>query len=165
MGKYEKISIDETDRRILAALQRDASLPLAALAEAVGLSSSPCWRRVQRLKEAGVLARNVWRLDPASLNLGLTVFVAIQAKEHNSAWLEAFRAACRSIPEIVEIHRLAGEVDYLLKVMAPDIPAFDAIYKRLTEKVAIASVTSMISMEAMHNGEALPLDYCVSPGR
>ncbi|MEM0934370.1 MAG: Lrp/AsnC family transcriptional regulator [Pseudomonadota bacterium] len=156
-----KKTLDEIDRRILAALQRDASAPLAALAEEVGLSPSPCWRRIQRMKDMGVLSRNVWELDPHSVNLSLTVFVAIRAREHNAAWLEEFRTACRAIPEIVEIHRLAGDVDYLLKVMAPDISAFDAIYKRLTEKIALASVTSMISMEAMHVRHGLPLDYCV----
>ncbi len=159
-----KKSIDETDRRILAALQKDASAPLTQLADAVGLSASPCWRRIQRLKDLGVLSRNVWELDPQALNLGLTVFVAIRATEHNDRWLEQFRTACRAVPEIVEIHRLAGDVDYLLKVMAPDIATFDTIYKRLTERVALASVTSMISMEAMHVRHGLPLDYCVETG-
>lgn len=100
-------------------------------------------------------------MDPKALNLGLTVFVAVQASEHNAAWLESFRRATEAIPEIVEIHRLAGQVDYMLKVVAPDIAAFDQIYKRLTERIPLSSITSMISMEAMLSRNALPLDYCV----
>lgn len=154
-------SIDDIDRRILAVLQRDAGLSLAAISDEVGLSSSPCWRRIQRLREAGVLRAQVWRLDAQALNLGLTVFVAVQATEHNERWLEEFRRVTSGLPEIVEIHRLAGQVDYLLKIVAPDIAAFDAIYKRLTERIPLASVTSMISMEAMLERDALPLNYCV----
>ncbi|XWN33412.1 MAG: Lrp/AsnC family transcriptional regulator [Devosia sp.] len=154
-----KLFLDAADKRILTELQRDASLPVAELAERVGLTSSPCWRRVQRLKEAGVLGALAYRADPKALNLSLTVFVAVRTASHNAEWLTDFQRAVERIPEIVAVHRLAGQIDYLLKVMVPSIDAYDAVYKRLTASVDITEVTSMISMETMRDTLELPVTY------
>lgn len=158
-SKSGQTSLDGTDRRIVAVLQRDASLSTQAVAERVGISASPCWRRIQRLKEAGILGPLTYRMDPNALNLRLTVFVAIRTGVHNADWLARFEAAVRSIPEIVAVHRLAGQIDYLLKVLVPGIEEYDAVYKRLTAEVDIAEVTSMISMETMRDTNELPVDY------
>ncbi|MEM8852184.1 MAG: Lrp/AsnC family transcriptional regulator [Pseudomonadota bacterium] len=151
--------LDAADKRILVELQRDASLPVAELAERVGLTASPCWRRVQRLKEAGVLNALAYRVDPKALNLSLTVFVAVRTASHNAQWLTDFQRAVERIPEIVAVHRLAGQIDYLLKVMVPSIDAYDAVYKRLTASLDITEVTSMISMETMRDTLELPVTY------
>ncbi|MEM7696332.1 MAG: Lrp/AsnC family transcriptional regulator [Pseudomonadota bacterium] len=151
--------LDEADKRIITELQRDAALPVADLAERVGLTTSPCWRRVQRLKEAGVLGPLSHQIDPAALNLSLTVFVAVRTAAHNAEWLAGFHAAVDRIPEIVTVHRLAGQIDYLLKVMVPSIEAYDAVYKKLTESVDITEVTSMISMETIRDSRQLPVTY------
>lgn len=155
----EKPFLDAADRRILVELQRDASLPIAELAERVGLTTSPCWRRVQRLKQAGVLGPLAYRVDPKALNLSLTVFVAVRTASHNADWLAQFQRAVDTIPEIVAVHRLAGQIDYLLKVMVPSIDAYDDVYKRLTARLDITEVTSMISMETMRDTLELPVDY------
>lgn len=152
--------IDEIDRRILKSLQRDADRPLAEIAADAGLSTSPCWRRIQRLKKDGILGPQACRLNRRALNLDLVVFVTIRTAAHNSRWLADFEAAVRSIPEIVEIHRLAGHIDYLLKVVVPGIAEFDAVYKRLTNRVEISEVSSLISMETLRDTTELPLDYC-----
>lgn len=151
--------LDAADKRILRELQRDASLPVAELAERVGLTASPCWRRVQRLKEAGVLSPLAYRVDPVAVNLSLTVFVAVRTASHNAEWLTDFHRAVDRIPEIVAVHRLAGQIDYLLKVMVPSIEAYDVVYKRLTAAVDITDVTSMIAMETIRDSQELPVDY------
>ena len=153
------ITLDAADRRILQQLQRDASLSVSDLAERVGMTASPCWRRIQRLKDAGVLGLLAYRVDPKALNLSLTVFVAVRTGSHNAEWLASFQKAVDQIPEIVAVHRLAGQIDYLLKVMVPSIDAYDAVYKRLTAIVDISEVTSMISMETMRDTLELPVDY------
>ena len=123
--------MDGFDRKILNCLQRDAAMPLSEIAEQVGLSSTPCWRRVQNLEKAGIIAERVAILDPAKLNVGVTVFVAVKTGQHSKEWLEAFARHVDSIEEVMEFYRMSGDVDYMLRVVVPDIAAYDAVYKRL----------------------------------
>ncbi len=153
------MKLDAVDRRILEQLQQDAELPLAQLAERVGLSPTPCWRRVQKLKEAGVIQRSVMLLDPRKLNVGVTVFVSVRTSNHSQAWLERFKAVVESIPEVVEFYRMSGDVDYLLRVVVPDIAAYDKVYKRLIADTHLADVSSSFAMEEIKFTTALPLDY------
>jgi Lrp/AsnC family transcriptional regulator len=151
--------MDAIDKDILACLQRDASMPLARIAAQVGLSQTPCWRRIQKLEEAGVIRERVALLDGAKINAGVTVFVSIRASEHTKAWLEAFHQAVADLPEVVEAYRMSGEVDYLLRVVVPDIGAYDAFYKTLIDKVPLTDVSSSFAMEQMKYTTALPLGY------
>ena len=154
-----KKKLDATDRKLLSILQQDAETPLTDLAQAVNLSTTPCWRRVQRLREHGFIARQVALVDPRKVNLGVTVFVAIRTNQHSQAWFERFRDAVRAIPEVVEFYRMSGDVDYLLRVVAPDIAAYDQIYKRLIREVDLSDVSSSFAMEELKFTTALPLDY------
>jgi len=155
----EKIILDAKDRRILAVLQEDAMAPVAEVAERVGLSTTPCWRRIQRLEREGVIRRRVALLDADALNVPVSVFVAVRTSQHSAKWLAQFRRAVEAIPEIVEAYRMSGEIDYLLRVVVPDIAGYDAVYKQLIEKIELADVTSSFSMEEMKHTTALPLDY------
>ncbi len=150
-------TLDRIDRAILRLLQHDATLTVGEVAERVGLSQTPCWRRIQRLEEAGIIARRVALLDAAKLGLGLTVFVAIRTDKHEQSWLDRFAAAARDFEEIQEIHRLTGEIDYLMRVVVPDIAAYDAFYKRLIAAVPLSDVTSSFSMEAIKSTTELPI--------
>lgn len=151
--------MDKKDEKILALLQEDASINLNDLAKAVGLSPTPCWRRVQKLREDGVIRKQVVLCDPAKLNLGLTAFVTIRASQHNDTWTERFVKGVRQIPEIVEIYRMTGDVDYLLKVVVPDIAGYDSVYKRLIKVAELLDVSSGFAMEVVKQTTALPLDY------
>lgn len=153
--------IDQTDLRILDALQRDSTLSVAELAELANLSSSPCWRRVQRLEEDGFVMGRVALLDPVRVNVGTTVFVAVKTAQHTPRWLMQFRDAILEIPEVVEVHRMSGQIDYLLKVLVPDIPSYDVIYKKLISRVDLFDVSSSFSMEVMKRTTALPLGYVI----
>jgi len=155
----KKIDLDARDRQILAILQTDALVPVAEVAERVGLSTTPCWRRIQRLEREGVIRRRVALLDPAALNVPVSVFVAVRTSQHSAKWLAQFRQAVESIPEIVEAYRMSGEIDYLLRVVVPDIAGYDAVYKQLIERIELADVTSSFSMEEMKHTTALPLQY------
>jgi len=150
--------LDLIDRKIVAELMRDATLPVAQIADRVGLSQTPCWKRIQKLESAGVLTGRVALADPARLGFGLAVYVGIEAPDHSSEWREAFAAAVRNMPEIMEAHRMAGDMDYLLRVVVPDMAAFDAFYKRLTDAVAIKNVTSHFAMERIKFTTAYPVD-------
>ena len=154
-----KISLDPIDRKILVCLQRDATLSVAEIGERVGLSTTPCWRRIQRLERDGVIAGRVALLDPDKLNVGVTVFVHIRTARHNAAWLETFAAAVAAIPEVVELYRMSGDIDYLMRVVVPDIAAYDAIYKRLIADVELSDVSSTFAMERIKHTTALPVDY------
>ena len=154
-----KRKLDATDRQILEILQRNADTPLAELATAVHLSSTPCWRRIQRLREQGFITRQVALVDAAKINLGVTVFVSVRTSQHNQAWFERFRDAVRDIPEIVELYRMSGDVDYLMQLVVPDIAAYDAVYKRLIRSVDLSDVSSSFAMEELKFTTALPLDY------
>ncbi len=156
-----KTSLDTIDRKILICLQRDATMPVAEIAERVGLSTTPCWRRIQRLEREGVIAGRVALLDPDKLNLGVTVFVHIRTAQHNAAWLEKFAAAVAAIPEIVELYRMSGDIDYLMRVVVPDIAGYDAIYQRLIATVELSDVSSTFAMERIKHTTALPVDYAL----
>lgn len=150
--------LDLIDRKIVAELMRDATMPIAQICEKVGLTQTPCWKRIQKLQECGVLTGRVALADPARLGFGLTVFVGIEAADHSAEWREAFAAAVESFPEIMEVFRMAGEMDYLLRVAVADMPAFDGLYKRLTDAVPIKNLTSHFAMERMKFTTAYPVD-------
>lgn len=154
-----KKKLDAINRRLLEILQQDAETPLNTLAEAVNLSSTPCWRRVQRLREAGYITRHVALVDPQKVNLAVTVFVFVRTNQHNRAWLDRLRDAVRDIPEVVEFYRMSGDVDYLLRVVVPDIQAYDRVYKRLIASIELSDVSSSFAMEELKFTTALPLDY------
>jgi Lrp/AsnC family transcriptional regulator len=151
-------ALDRIDRRILHELMRDATLPVSQLAERVGLSQTPCWKRVQKLEAAGVITGRVAIVDPVAIGLGLTVFVEIEAADHTPEWRTAFAAVVADYPEIVEVHRMAGEVDYLLKVVVNGTASYDAFYLDLTQRLPCRNVTSKFSMERMKATAALPID-------
>lgn len=151
------MQLDSIDWAILDVMQRDASLPIQAIGEKVGLSTNPCWRRIRRLEDAGVIARRVAVLDPVKIGLPTTVFVAIRTTRHDAEWLAAFAQGIATIPEISECHRMAGEVDYLLKLAVRDIAHYDRIYQRLIAAIpGISDVSSSFSMEALKVTTALP---------
>lgn len=150
--------LDLIDRKIVAELMRDATLPVAQIADKVGLSQTPCWKRIQKLEAAGTLTGRVALADPEKLGFWLTVFVGIEAPDHSAEWREAFAKATAAIPQIMEVYRMAGELDYLLRVAVPDMAAFDALYKRLTDAVPIKNVTSHFAMERMKFTTAYPVD-------
>jgi Lrp/AsnC family transcriptional regulator len=148
---------DAIDWAILGVLQADASLPVHEVGERVGLSSNACWRRIKRLEDSGVIDRRVALLDPEKLGLATTVFVAIRTQRHDPQWLEAFSRAVAGIEEISECHRMAGDVDYLLKLVVRDIAHYDRIYRKLIAAVPdLADVSSSFSMERMKATTALP---------
>ncbi|MEH3145843.1 MAG: Lrp/AsnC family transcriptional regulator [Methylobacterium frigidaeris] len=151
--------MDATDRRILDLLQEDASLPVAAVAERVGLSAGPCWRRIRKLEESGVIARRVALVDRRKVNVPMTVFVAVKAPRHAAEWSEAFRRVIGGFPEIVETWRLTGEIDYLLKIVVPDIETYDAVYQRLTGRLEFSNLSASIAMEEMKHTTAVPTLY------
>jgi Lrp/AsnC family transcriptional regulator len=151
--------MDAIDKAILRELQRDATISIADLSRAAGLSQTPCWRRVKRLEEAGAIQRRVAIVDPAAVNLALTAFVAVRTSQHTEAWLRKFTEGVRSIPEVVELHRMSGDVDYLLKVVCPDMRTFDGVYKKLIRVADLTDVSSTFSMEALKYTTELPLDY------
>lgn len=151
--------LDKMDLKILALLQRDCTRPVAEIGKEVGLSTTPCWRRIQKLEEAGVIQRRVALLDPRQVNAGVTVFVQIKTDQHSIEWLERFHAAVSDIPEVVELYRMSGEIDYLMRVAVPDIAAYDAFYKKLIGRIEIAKVSSAFAMEQIKYTTELPLDF------
>ncbi len=150
--------MDRIDLKLLAILQQDSTQSIAQMADQVGLSQTPCWKRIQRLEADGVIERRVALLSPEKLGLGLTVFVSIEAGDHSPAWLARFAAAVQGLPEVVEVHRMAGDIDYMLRVVTRDIAAYDGFYKRLIASVPIKNVSSRFSMERVKSTTALPLD-------
>jgi Lrp/AsnC family transcriptional regulator len=154
-----KISLDSFDRKILDCLQDDADMPLAELARKVGLSTTPCWRRINRLQAAGVIKGRVALLDRKAVNVGVTVFVAVRTAQHNAQWLGRFAKAVASFPEVMDCYRMSGEIDYLIRLALPDIEAYDTFYKRLIARVELSDVTSMFAMEEIKSTTRLPLAY------
>lgn len=150
--------LDLIDRKIVAELMRDATLPVAQIADRVGLSQTPCWKRIQKLEQNGVLTGRVALANPGRLGFGLTVFVGIEAPDHSAEWREGFAQAVQSFPDVMEVYRMAGEMDYLLRVAVADMAAFDAFYRKLTDAVAIKNVTSHFAMERMKFTTAYPVD-------
>ena len=159
MSRNPHVSLDPIDLRLLRLLQQDAELPLADLAERVGLSPTPCWRRIQKLEKAGIIRRRVALLDRKLLNAGVTVFIAVRTAKHSAEWLGEFAEAVRDIPEIVDFYRMSGEIDYLLKALVPDIAAYDALYKKLISRIELSDVTSMFAMEELKSTTEIPLDF------
>ncbi len=151
--------MDPIDREIVRLLQEDATLSVREIGELVGLTSTPCWRRIRNLEESGVLAKRVALVDPAKVNLAVTALVFIRTSEHSKDWLDRFIAGIDRFPEIVEALRTSGEIDYLLKVVVPDIAAYDSFYQRLIEEVDLSDVRSTFVMEPIKYTTALPLHY------
>ena len=154
----EKI-LDEVDKRILAALQANAEGSVAEIAERAGVSQTPCWKRIRKLKDAGVIRRRVALIDGEAVGLPLVGFVQIRADHHSDAWLKKFAAGVKKIPEVVECHRMTGNIDYLLKIVAPSMAGYDAIYKRLIKIADMSDVNVSFSMERLKETTELPLDY------
>jgi Lrp/AsnC family transcriptional regulator len=152
------LQIDDVDRKILACLQRDASITIAELAEQVCLSSTPCWRRVQRLEKEGVIKARVALLDPVKLDLGISVFVQVKTNYHSKEWLDRFSKVVSRFPEVVEFYRVTGEFDYLLRVIVADIGSYDRFYKQLIEQTDLNDVRSSFAMEQIKYTTALPLE-------
>ncbi len=150
-------TLDQKDRRILDLLQHDATLPVGEIAERVGLSRTPCWRRIRELEKNGFIRKRVALLNRDKLGVPITVFAAVKTNQHNAVWLEGFRDAVNSMPEIVEAYRLSGETDYLLRIVVRDIEGFDRTYKRMIELVEFSDVSSSFSMEVLKSTTAIPL--------
>ena len=148
--------IDSLDRKLLRALQRDSAEPISDLADRCGLSRSACSRRIARLAEAGVIERSVALLSQGKLGLGLTVFIAIKTNQHNAAWSSQFQSVVEQLPGILEVHRLGGDIDYLVKAVVPDMPGYDALYQQLI-KADLFDVSASFVMETMKHTTELPL--------
>ena len=149
--------MDATDRKILALLQQDASLSVAEIGNRVGLSSTPCWKRIQRLEADGVITKRVAVIDQDKLGLGVTVFVSIETGDHSQDWLARFADTVGAMPEVMEFYRMAGDVDYMLRVVVADMASYDAFYKRLIETMPLKNVTSRFAMERIKSTTALPI--------
>jgi Lrp/AsnC family transcriptional regulator len=157
LGSTEVPAMDAIDRKILAVLQKDASLSVAEIGNRVGLSSTPCWKRIQRLEADGVIQRRVAVVDQDKLGLGVTVFVSVETGDHSEDWLRRFAEVVAALPEVMEFYRMAGDVDYMLRVVVPDIPGYDAFYKRLIATVPLKNVTSRFAMEKIKSTTELPI--------
>jgi Lrp/AsnC family transcriptional regulator len=149
--------MDAIDRKILSVLQEDASLSVAEIGNRVGLSSTPCWKRIQRLEAEGVITRRVALIDPVKIGLGITVFVSVETGDHSQAWLARFAETVGAMPEVMEFYRMAGDVDYMLRVAVADIAGYDAFYKKLIGTVPLKNVTSRFAMERIKSTTALPI--------
>ena len=152
--------LDATDKQILKCLQEDVSLAVTDVAKRVGLSTTPCWRRIQKLEENGIIQRRVALLNSDELNVGVTVFVAVKTTQHSAHWLETFAKTVSNLPEVMEFYRMSGEIDYLLRVVVPDVAAYDSFYKRLITQTGLSDGSSAFAMEQIKYTTALPLDYC-----
>ena len=139
--------LDLIDRKIVAELMRDATLPVAQIADKAGLSQTPCWKRIQKLEQAGVILKRVALVAPEKIGLGLTVFVQIETADHSGPWLEKFAQTVAAMPEVMEFYRMAGDVDYMLRVVVADMAAYDGFYKKLIETIPLKNVTSRFAME------------------
>ena len=150
-------TLDKKDRQILDLLQRDATVPVADIAERVGLSRTPCWRRIRELEKNGYIHKRVALLNRGKLGVPITVFVEVRTSEHNARWLAKFKKAVNALPEIVEAYRLSGDKDYLLRIVTADIEGFDRLYKKLIEMVDFYDVSSSFSMEELKSTTAIPV--------
>lgn len=151
--------MNSIDRKILELLQEDATYTASEVAKKVGLTTTPCWRRIQKLEQEGYIRGRVALLDRQKLNIGVTVFVAVRTNRHAKDWLDGFKKEIQRIPEIVEAHRLGGDIDYLLRVVVPNIEGYDQVYKRLINVVEFSDVSSSFSMEELKSTTALPLEH------
>ncbi len=151
--------MDKFDKKILKILQNDCTLAVSEVAAQVGLSTTPCWRRIQAMEKSGIIKGRVALADPEKLNVGLTVFVMIKTNQHNPQWLDDFGKVADELPEIIEFYRMSGEVDYLLRVVVSDMKAYDSFYKKLIAKASFSDISSSFAMEEMKYTTALPVDY------
>jgi len=151
--------IDLIDRKILQILQTETPPSIAEIAQRVGLSTTPCWRRIQKLEEVGIIRSRVALLNAEKLNVGVTVFVSIRTDKHDANWYQKFSQVVNAFPEVVEFYRMSGDIDYLIRVVVPDIAAYDGFYQRLIQKVELYDVSSSFSMEQIKYTTALPLNY------
>lgn len=149
--------MDATDRKILNILQTDASLTVKEIAEQIPLSVTPCWKRIQKLEDRNVIRARVALLDPKKVNANVTVFVAIKTDQHSREWMERFHSEVYRLPEVMEIYRMSGEIDYLLRVVTSSIEAYDRFYKKLIERIELSNVTSSFAMEQIKYTTALPV--------
>ena len=149
--------MDAIDRKILTVLQEDSSLSVAEIGSRVGLSSTPCWKRIQKLEGEGVVLKRVAVVDPDKVGLGVSVFVAIETGDHSEEWLKRFAEVVREMPEVMEFYRMAGDVDYMLRVVCASIQDYDGFYKRLISAVPLKNVTSRFAMERIKSTTALPI--------
>jgi Lrp/AsnC family transcriptional regulator len=149
--------MDQIDRQILMQLQHNAAQPVADIARKVGLSATPCWRRIQRMEETGIIRKRVALLDSKAIGVGMSVFVAVRTDQHNSEWLKNFAGMVAEMDEVVEFYRMSGEVDYLLRVVVPDMSAYDSFYRKLIGNVQLTDVSSSFAMEEIKYTTALPL--------
>jgi Lrp/AsnC family transcriptional regulator len=149
--------MDAIDRKILNVLQQDASLSVAEIGQRIGLSSTPCWKRIQRLEADGVILKRVALVDQTKIGVGINVFVSIETGDHSQEWLERFAQTVSAMPEVLDFFRMAGDVDYLLRVVVPDMQAYDAFYKRLIAAIPLKNVTSRFAMEKIKSTTALPM--------
>lgn len=152
-------SLDDIDRKILNILQNDADRPVNEIAESVNLSPTPCWRRIRRLEDIGIITKRVALVNRRLINMPMIIFIAVKAPRHESSWLDAFRKLIEEIPEVVESYRLTGDIDYLIKVVVPDIDTYDLVYKKMISKVSFSQFSSSISMEEMKFTTAVPTKY------
>ena len=151
-------AMDAIDRNILARLQENAAQPVAEIARKVGLSVTPCWRRIQRLEETGVIRKRVALLDGKKVGVPMSVFVALRTNQHNAEWLAEFAHGISAMPAVVEFYRMSGEVDYMLRVVVANMNAYDAFYRQLISKVQLTDVSSSFAMEELKFTTSLPLD-------
>ena len=151
--------LDRIDRKILNLLQEDCTISVSDISSKVALSSTPCWRRIQRMEKEGIISKRVALLNPKKINADVTAFVAVKTNEHNNQWLSEFKKIINYFPEVVEFYRMAGDIDYLLRIVVPDIAAFDRFYKNLIEKINLTDVSTSFSMEQIKYTTALPLNY------
>jgi Lrp/AsnC family transcriptional regulator len=150
--------LDRVDRQILGLIQADASLPIQQVADRVGLSVNPCWRRIRRMEEEGVIQGRVALVEPGKVGLGLTVYVRIKTNQHSATWAKKLNEVIAAMPEILECHRIGGDVDYLLKVIVPDIAGYDRTYKALIERLpSLADVSALFSMERLKSTTGPPI--------
>ena len=149
--------MDVIDRKILTVLQQDASLSVAEIGSRVGLSSTPCWKRIQKLEGEGVIQRRVAVVDPEKIGLGVSVFVAIETGDHSEEWLKRFAEVVQAMPEVMEFYRMAGDVDYMLRVVCASIQDYDVFYKKLISAIPLKNVTSRFAMERIKQTTALPI--------
>jgi Lrp/AsnC family transcriptional regulator len=149
--------MDAIDRKILAVLQDNAALSVAEIGSRVGLSSTPCWKRIQRLEADSIILKRVAIVDQDKIGLGISVFVSVETGDHSQDWLDRFAKTVTAMPEVMEFYRMAGDVDYMLRVVVPDIAGYDAFYKRLIAAVPLKNVTSRFAMEKIKSTTALPI--------
>ena len=151
--------MDSKDRKILALLQENALYSAAEIAEQIGLSTTPCWRRIQKLEQQGYIKSRVALLDHRKMNVGTTVFVQVRTSRHAGDWLTGFSKAVQQMPEIVEAHRLSGDTDYLLRIVVPDIAEYDRVYKRLIQELDFLDISSSFVMEEIKSTTAVPVEH------